>query len=333
MAPQSIMNTTIDIGRSTSTVTNGSIAGRIEQLRRQESELRGRPVTGSLSSVKKLAYKIVHSTFSRQFQHNAATVDLIENLYQQLQRDQQTLHQQSRQLGARLDRVAPLIESNGVAIETGEVLASCGQTQDQAKLNNIRPLVGFSAVYTSPAELRMPERVMLYSLIFALQPQNCLEIGTFRGGSTAIICGAMDDTGCGKLACVDPKPQVAPELWSQIKHRCRMFQGASPDILLDVARQTGVEFDIAFIDANHAYDFVRRDIEAVLPLLTSEAYLLFHDAHYPDVRRAVDAAIMETKELSDCGLISVEPTVLHENGQSVRWAGLRLVRYRRSLAE
>jgi predicted O-methyltransferase YrrM len=231
-----------------------------------------------------------------------------------------------------LDQVAPPIETNGVAIGSGEVLASCGQTQDQAKLNNIRPLVGLNAVYTCPAELRMPERVMLYSLIFALQPQNCLEIGTFRGGSTAIICGAMDDTGFGQLACVDPMPQVAPELWSQIEHRCRMFQGPSPDILPEVARQTDVEFDFAFIDANHTYDFVRRDIEGVLPLLTSEAYLLFHDGNYPDVRRAVDAAVTETKELSDCGLVSVEPTVLHENGQSVRWAGLRLVRYRRSLA-
>ena len=79
---------------------------------------------------------------------------------------------------------------NVVPMDTAEVLASCGQSQDQAKINNIRPLHGFNAVYSAPAELRMPERVALYSLVFGLQPRNCLEIGTFRGGSSAIICGA-----------------------------------------------------------------------------------------------------------------------------------------------
>jgi hypothetical protein len=167
------MNTTMN-ECSTSILANESIAGRIEQLRRQQSELRGRPVTGTFSPLKKLVYKIVHSTFTRQFQHNASTVDLIESVYHQLLREQQSLHQQSRRIHAEVERIAPPAEENGVAIETGEVLASCGQTQDQAKLNNIRPLAGFNAVYTSPAELRMPERVTLYSLVFSLQPQNSL---------------------------------------------------------------------------------------------------------------------------------------------------------------
>jgi predicted O-methyltransferase YrrM len=316
---------------STSILANGSIAGRIEQLRRQQSELRGRPVTGSFSSLKKIVYKIVHSTFTRQFQHNASTVDLIESVYHQLLREQQSLHQQSRRIRAEVERIVPA-EEEGVAIETGEVLASCGQTQDQAKLNNIRSLIGFNAVYTSPAELRMPERVTLYSLVFSLQPQNCLEIGTFRGGSTAIICGAMDDTGFGQLACVDPMPQVAPELWLQIEHRCRMFKGPSPDVLPEVARQTGAKFDFVFIDANHTYENVQRDILGVLPLLSNRAYLLFHDAHSPGVKQAIDEAVKSDPELTDCGIVSVEPTVLHDNGQPVYWAGLRLLRFQRARA-
>jgi predicted O-methyltransferase YrrM len=177
----------------------------------------------------------------------------------------------------------------------------------------------------------MPERVALYSLVFGLQPRNCLEIGTFRGGSTAIICGAMDDTGFGQLACVDPTPKVAPELWAQVSHRCRMFEGRSPEILLEVARLSGAAFDLAFIDANHTYECVRRDFEAVIPLLASEAYLLFHDGNYPGVKRAIDEIVAERNELVDCGLLSVEPTVLQENGQGVTYAGLRLVRFQRPI--
>ncbi len=315
-----------------STMIDGSVTGRIVQLRNIQSELRTRPVTGSLPALKKLFYKIIHTTFSRQFNHNAVTVDLIETVYRELEQQRTQLQQQSVQLQNQVRQIRPPLEADELPISTGEVLASCGLTQDQAKLNNIRPLVGFNSVYTSPAELRMPERVVLYSLIFGLQPRNCLEIGTFRGGSTAIICGAMDDTGFGQLACVDPMPQVAPELWSQIAHRSRMFEGPSPDILPEVARKMGVAFDFAFIDGNHTYEFVRRDIGAVLPLLANEAYLLFHDGHYPDVKRAIDGAVSDHAELTNCGLVSVEPTVLHDNGQTTTWAGLRLIRYQRSNA-
>ena len=312
------------------TMIDGSVNGRIVELRKLQAELRTQPVTGSLPALKKLFYQIIRSTFSRQFNHNAATVDLIETVYRELERQRPLLHQQSLQLQNQLQRIGPPVEANELPISTGAVLASCGQTQDQAKLNNIRPLGGFNSVYTSPAEMRMPERVVLYSLIFGLPPRYCLEIGTFRGGSTAIICGAMDDTGFGQLACVDPTPQIAPELWSQIGHRCRMFEGPSPDILPDVARQTGVAFDFALIDGNHTYECIRRDIAGVLPLMAHEAYLLFHDGHYPDVKRAIDEAVAAYPELTDCGLLSVEPTVLHENGQRVTWAGLRLLKLHRS---
>jgi predicted O-methyltransferase YrrM len=212
-------------------------------------------------------------------------------------------------------------------------MASCGQTQDQAKLNNIRVLNGFNAVYTSPAEMRMPERVALYSLIFGMQPRNCLEIGTFRGGSSAIICGAMDDTGFGQLTCVDPMPKIEEALWSRLSNRCRLFEGPSPDILPQVANQIGTPFDFVLIDANHTYDAVRSDIASVLTYLADQCYLLFHDANYPDVQRAIDESVAAFPELTDCGLMSVEPTVLYDNGQTTTWAGLRLLKFQRRRAK
>jgi hypothetical protein len=142
----------------------------------------------------------------------------------------------------------------------------------------------------------------------------------------------MDDTGFGQLACVDPTPQVAPQLWSQIEHRCRMFQGSSPDVLPEVAQQTGTKFDFVFIDANHTYEYVQRDIVGVLSLLNDRAYVLFHDAHSPGVKQAIDEAVRDDPELTDCGIISVEPTVLHDDGQPVYWAGLRLLRFQRARA-
>jgi predicted O-methyltransferase YrrM len=317
-----------------SSPADNSITGRIMQIRQLQHELRTHPVTGSYVRLKKIFYKIIHTAFMRQHNLNVATIDLIEKIHQEISNNQAP----SRQDTSRLQRapaadVEPSLHRADTPFSTGEVLASCGQTQDQAKLNNVRPLHGFNSVYTSPAEMRMTERVVLYSLIFGLQPRNCLEIGTFRGGSTAIMCGAMDDTGFGQIACVDPTPHISQELWSQISHRCRMFEGPSPDILPEVAKQIKTPFDFALIDANHTYEFVRRDIASVMPYLADDAYVLFHDANYPDVKRAIDEGVANCSSLSDCGKLSIEPTVLYENGERITWAGLRLLRFQRPFGQ
>ncbi len=305
------------------------------QIRQMQNELRSKPVTGTWQRLRRMLYKILRSTFGRQFDLNSATVDLIEAVYRELECVATRPSSQPSPSPSHTQAVNALSPGGQreVSFSTGEVLASCGQTQDQAKLNNIRPLNGFNSVYTSPAEMRMPERVALYSLIFGMQPRNCLEIGTFRGGSSAIICGAMDDTGFGQLACVDPNPKVEAALWSQLSNRCRMFEGRSPDVLSEVAKQVNVPFDFALIDANHTYDAVRRDVSGVLPYLADSAYLLFHDANLPDVRRAIDELVAASEELTDCGLMSVEPTVLYQNGESITFAGLRLLKFQRRVGK
>lgn len=307
----------------------GTMAQRIAQVRAMQTELRTRPVTGSMGRLKKMVFQIVRSTFSRQFTLNSVTIDLIESLYRDLERHKPILSALSDQPQDQANRVTAIAPPIDQQFSSDVALASCGQTQDQARLNNIRRLNGFEFVYASPAEMRMPERVALYSLVFGLQPRNCLEIGSFRCGSSAIIFGALEDTGCGQLACVEPDPQVDPQLWSRIRTRCRLFEGHSPDILPEVVRQTGDKFDFALIDGDHHYESVCRDVEGLLPFLADEAYLLFHDAHSDWVKRALGEIVAANANLTDCGMLSVEPTVLQENGQSETWAGLRLLRFQR----
>jgi glycosyltransferase involved in cell wall biosynthesis/predicted O-methyltransferase YrrM len=208
-------------------------------------------------------------------------------------------------------------------------VAPSANTEDQSQPNRNWSVPGFNRVFTAPAQLRMPERVALYSLIFGIQPQ----IGSAQGGSAAIVCAAMNDTGSGRIACVDPAPQIRPELWSEISHRCRMFEGASPGILATAHKEMGADFDFVLIDGDHECDAVRTDIDSVLPFLTEQAYLLFHDAHHEGVKTAIHEAVSMSPQLIDCGLVSVEPTVLQENGKSVAYAGFRLVRFERAAGE
>jgi predicted O-methyltransferase YrrM/SAM-dependent methyltransferase len=188
----------------------------------------------------------------------------------------------------------------------------------------------FGVVYTTPAHMLAPERVVLYGLVFASRPQRVLEIGTFRGGSALVIVAALDDVGVGTLVCVDPQPNIAPEHWAQIAHRATLFAEPSPDVLPKALEVAGGRFDFALIDGDHEYPGVVRDIEGVLPYLAPEAHLLFHDAHYFEVREAIDRMLCEHADcLTDCGMISTDgnPEGRSVNGKPIVWGGLRLLRY------
>jgi predicted O-methyltransferase YrrM len=190
----------------------------------------------------------------------------------------------------------------------------------------------FHQIYDAPVWMEFPERVALYSTVFGRRPQRTLEIGTFRGGSAAIIVAALDDVGAGELICVDPNPQVDPELWARLAHRATMVAGPSPDILAGLAPTAALRFELTLIDGDHGYDGVARDIEGVLPVLADEAYALFHDAHYHEVAAAIDAALSRhPAELVDCGLISTleVPEAEEEGKRRVVWGGLRMLRFQR----
>ncbi|WP_028057994.1 class I SAM-dependent methyltransferase [Candidatus Solirubrobacter pratensis] len=190
----------------------------------------------------------------------------------------------------------------------------------------------FHIVHTTPAWMSMHERVLLYGLVAGLQPQRIVEIGTFKGGSTLVMCAALDDLDAdGRIVCVDPNPRVAPEDWDSVQHRATMVAEPSPEALASAAEVAGAGFNFALIDGDHTRAGVERDIEATLPTLAEEAHLVFHDAHYFEVREAIDDAVRRHPTLVDAGLVSVDssPDQPDADGNEVAWGGLRLLRFRR----
>src|SRR3954454_19397242 len=78
-----------------STAADSSISGRIMQIRQMQAELRTRPVTGTFRALKRVFYKAVRATFARQFNLNAATVDLLEAVYREIGRNSAEPRQQA----------------------------------------------------------------------------------------------------------------------------------------------------------------------------------------------------------------------------------------------
>ncbi|MDM8531587.1 CmcI family methyltransferase [Anaerolineales bacterium HSG25] len=293
----------------------------ITQTRDLLNQFRSQPVIGSLRGLKKTIYSLNHSTFSQQYDINDALLGLIETLSYDLKqyrhRTDKKIAQLERQLAQKTHPVDPTSADVGALDE-----AMPTQTQ----------VSGLAKIHTAPIWMTMPERVVLYSLIYGLKPRYVMEIGTFKGGSATIICGAMDDNGFGELICVDPKPAIADGTWQEVSHRATLFQGMSPDILAEAAQAVPEPYDFVLIDGDHTYDGVVRDIEGTLPLLANEAYLLFHDCHYFEVEDGINHCLKKYPQLIDCGLISAEGNPQQEepqyiDGRRVIWGGLRLLRW------
>jgi hypothetical protein len=188
-------------------------------------------------------------------------------------------------------------------------------------------------LFNVPADMSLVERLMLYTLIATLQPDNVLEIGMYKGGSAAIMAHAMDGIDRGKVYTIEPHPIVTEELWKTMEHRVVMKEGYSPFVTADVAAMAGAPFDFAFIDGYHEYEQVQRDLLGVLPFLADQAYILLHDAYYYQVRDGIDNVLMtHSAVLQDCGMISHsgvrwegDPTPDPED--KIRYGGLRLLVY------
>lgn len=186
----------------------------------------------------------------------------------------------------------------------------------------------FHVVHTAPAWMPLYERVLLHGLTVGLAPRHVLEIGTFQGGSTLVMCAALDDLGDGLIVCVDPDPRLADETWEAIRHRATIVSGPSPEAVAEARQIAGAGFDFALIDGDHSRAGVDRDIDATVQVLADEAHVVFHDAHYHEVSESIDAALeRHAGRFDDAGLLSRGFTT-DEHG--VRWGGLRLLRFRRS---
>ena len=177
------------------------------------------------------------------------------------------------------------------------------------------------------------ERLLLYTLIFTLRPSRYLEIGTFKGGSALVVNAAMDALNSqSPLICVDPKWNIAAEHWQKIEHRTTFVEGYSPQVLPKAVEVAGGKFDFALIDGDHTYKGVLRDARGMLPHLTANAYLLFHDSFFADVARGLNQFANENAhQLVDFGSLTREVTVQEREGNGhIQWGGLRLMQLRRS---
>lgn len=115
--------------------------------------------------------------------------------------------------------------------------------------------------------------VMLLKIVRCGEPARLLEVGSYRGYTALLLAQHMNEEAT--LVTVDQDERHGEAYRDTPYAECiERRVGTTGNGVLDDEENT---YDFIFLDAGHRYEEVKHDTELLLPLLSSEGFLLWHD--------------------------------------------------------
>lgn len=118
---------------------------------------------------------------------------------------------------------------------------------------------------------------MMYSIIRKYKPSKCLEIGSWLGGSTAVIMAALIKNG-------NPFTFVCSELEDDLRkstaQNVLQHQGREPIMVGDITKNLDKipeSLDFLFVDTNHDLDTTKWIVENIWPKVSKGGIFCMHD--------------------------------------------------------
>lgn len=127
---------------------------------------------------------------------------------------------------------------------------------------------------TGPWSSPVADVVMLAKMAMCLKPKRVLEIGSFRGYTTKLLA---EHTGPdSRIVAFDRDPRHGAAyrdtpLAAKIERRVGIVEAGA------FACDGRQSYDLIFIDADHTHGAVKHDTEVMLPLLSPEGIMVWHD--------------------------------------------------------
>jgi predicted O-methyltransferase YrrM len=133
--------------------------------------------------------------------------------------------------------------------------------------------------------------LLLMRLVRERAPRSCMELGTGFGISAAYQAAALELDGGGELTTLEGAEQWAASAGETFAalglERISQCVGPIEQTLAgEAARRAPLDF--VFVDAEHDGDATRDYFHTLLPHLSDGALVVFDDAHWPDMRPAID---------------------------------------------
>jgi hypothetical protein len=183
------------------------------------------------------------------------------------------------------------------------------------------PLTGF---------LSKDEAVLLYNIALQFQGKHALEVGCWRGWSTAHMASAGVT-----LDVIDPvlqnsewKSELETTL-SVAAPSCRttLHPGTSPKSVLELGK-LGKKWALAFVDGDHVAPAPLRDVQTCAPFMEPTAAIVLHDLACPDVAEALfylrsagwDVALFQTMQIMGVAYRGFRLAINHQADRNQEWS-------------
>lgn len=133
----------------------------------------------------------------------------------------------------------------------------------------------------------------LQSLIVSESASRTLEVGMGHGLSTLYICDALRNVPGAQHTAIDPYQSI-PSYWNaaglrNIKkagyEKLVRFVQEQSCIVLPRLLWAKEEFDFAFIDGNHRFEYVMTDAFLIDKILKRDGILVFDDINWPAIAK------------------------------------------------
>jgi predicted O-methyltransferase YrrM len=160
-----------------------------------------------------------------------------------------------------------------------------------------------------PGLLERREAETLYVLVRrAAGLGDVVEIGSYRGRSTAFLAQALaDEGGSRRLIAIDPHLEGTEE-----DFRANVSAGSASSLVdarvafsHDVAQEISGPLGVVWIDGDHSYDGVRQDFEDWFPKLATGGWVAFHDTvdQWYGPTRLAGELLRTRRDLADVGVV------------------------------
>ena len=122
-----------------------------------------------------------------------------------------------------------------------------------------------------------PYQLVIYSLVRAFKPKLCLEIGTGKGSTTAMIARALKESGGGRIITIENDKQLCKysrSVWEAYPDldNIELIEGSSPkDLPLR-------PFDFVFFDQTYKDKYIF-ELEHLLKTLADDCLCVAHDTN------------------------------------------------------
>ncbi len=145
---------------------------------------------------------------------------------------------------------------------------------------------------------------LIYTLVRNAKPQHVVEIGTYYGGTSEVICRALHENGSGVLHTVAPfeAERVIPifDSWPrELRQHLEFYLMTSMEFYYRLGAR-GIRPEIAFIDGDHSYEAALFDIQSLAKSLERRGFLLVDNVSQPGPYYAAMDFLQRNPDWTQC---------------------------------